>query len=138
MRIESLLVANAAEVRDGLLYVSGAGWETFGLQIFPNEVRGYLTGIAVLDEEEFGEMVAIQFSVSDQAGHVAGSAGSIITSGIRARTPGVPIRFPFVIPFVTVVTGPTIVDCVLSSSDGSRLASLNFSIPDPVPDSLEG
>lgn len=138
MQIEVLLVANQAVVENGLLSVAGGGWETFTPAMFPATLRGVIAGIVTLSDGEIGDGHAVSFSMTDPDGHVAGTSGSMIISGIRPRTrPGVPVRVPFDIPFSTVVSAPTVVKVGITQGT-TELAAVTFAVLDPIPDSPTG
>ena len=134
MKVEILLVANAAAVQDGLLHVQGGGWEHYGVPLFPWTVQGCAAGILTVEPTDLGTSSVVTMDVSDQEGHVAGSHGSMVIVGDRPKTTaGVPVRFPFVFPFSTAISGPAVVKVALSK-DGVELAAVAFSVKDPVPD----
>jgi hypothetical protein len=134
VKIELLMVANAAEEKDSLLNIQGGGWEFCTLPMLPINLAGAIAGIATLDTDELGEAQVAQISVTDIDGHDPGFSASMVVSGIRPTTvPGVPVRIPFAIPFRFPALRPTVVK-VSVWHEGAELAATTFAIRDPVPD----
>jgi hypothetical protein len=135
MRIEVLMVANAAGVENNLLNVQGGGWEHYSPSLFPWTVRGAVCGIFALDPDELATTRVVDVAVSDQAGHVRSSSGSMVIDATRPLTEaGVPMRFPFFAPLMFVVSGPTVVTVRLSEEEGNELGSVAFSVKEPTSD----
>ena len=134
MRIEVLMIANAAGVDGGLLHVQGGGWEHCTYPLLPTTVSGAVAGIATLDEDEIGTTPALNIAITDADGQDMGFAASMIISGIRPKTvPGVPVRQPFAVPFMFVAVRSTVVK-VGVIHERAELAAVTFIIRDPVPD----
>lgn len=53
VRISSALLANHAEIRDGLLYMLGCGWEAYIVCDFPSIVQGYFVFVVEANEVNF-------------------------------------------------------------------------------------
>lgn len=134
MKIEVLLIANAAGLDGGLLHVQGGGWEHCSPSMLPATISGAAAGIATLDDEEIGNTPALNIAITDADGHDMGFAASMIISGIRPKTvAGVPVRVPFAVPFMFVATGSAVIK-VAVAQEGAELAAVTFLVRDPVPD----
>lgn len=134
MKIEVLMVANAASVSGSLLHVQGGGWEHCSYPLLPATVSGALAGIATLDDDEIGKTPALKIAITDADGHDMGFAASMIVSGIRPPTvAGVPLRVPFAVPFMFVAVRSTVIK-VAVMHEGAELAAVTFLVRDPVPD----
>lgn len=54
MQVESMLFANADEIREGLLYVLGGGWAYVEARELPWPIAGWVFGTMRFDPEELG------------------------------------------------------------------------------------
>jgi hypothetical protein len=134
VRIEVLMVANAAATEGSLLNVQGGGWEHCSPAMLPSTIAGALAGIATLADDELGTTPALKIAITDIDGQDMGFSASMIISGIRPATmPRVPVRMPFAVPFTFAVTRSTVVK-VAVIQDGAELAAVTFAVSDPVPD----
>jgi hypothetical protein len=134
MRLEAILVANGAEIVNGLLNVAGAGWETYTSGLFPNNLAGVVCGVFVLEAADFESQPTFAIRGSDPHGQLDRfeAAGIVDTSRPQAQGGGAS-RIPFAVPFSTVVRGPTIAT-IEFSADGKILAELSVSIMSAIPD----
>jgi hypothetical protein len=139
LKIEVLMVANAAGVENGLLSVGGAGWEHYVVQLFPSTIRGSVAGIITLDAHDIGELREMQLTIDDAGGHIQPLHAAIVVSGVRPAptADGVPARVPFDIPFATVASAPTTVRVSLTY-EGAVISTTTFAVHDPIPDSPTG
>jgi hypothetical protein len=134
MRIEVLMVANAAATDGSLLNVQGGGWEYCSPAMLPCTVEGAVAGVATLADDEIGTTPALNIAITDGDGQDAGFAASMIVSGIRPSTvPGVPVRVPFAVAFTFAASRSTVVKAAVIH-EHAELAAVTFLIRDPVPD----
>jgi hypothetical protein len=134
VKIEVLMIANAASTENSLLNIQGGGWEHFSPPMFPWTLGGAVAGIATLEDDDMGTTPALNIAITDAAGQDMGFSASMIISGIRPHTAaGVPVRVPFAVPFTFAAFHSTVVK-VAAIHDGAELAAVTFLIRDPVPD----
>ena len=127
MRVTVALLANRADVRDGLLHIEGGGWEFTTSPQYPATIGGYFAGIVEIDPGELGTTPALTVAVVDGDGRVVGFEGSMILSLIRERViAGAPMRVPFVVPFTAAIPAPMSLALRVTAGDGSLLASVPF------------
>lgn len=132
------MVANAAERKNGLLDVTGGGWEHCKPSMLPANIGGAIAGIFVLDDVELGTTPAVTIEACTPGGSGMGWSASMIVSGIRSPSPdGVPVRIPFAVPFAFAVMKPMVTEFRIKSGD-NQIGALSFAVLDPVPDSPGG
>lgn len=138
MRIESALVANAAEAVNGLLNVAGAGWENYDVGLFPGTFNGVVCGILTVDASEGAEPVGqLYVTIGDDGGQLeaatASGAVALVRPTIIQDSPG---RIPFVVPFSTIAKGPTTAKISLTGLEND--VEIRVIIRDTVPDDASG
>ena len=66
MKIEAILLANAATVDEGsLLNVEGACWRFVEHDEFPTTVTGSVCGVVLIEDDDFGSVHTLSLEVSD-------------------------------------------------------------------------
>jgi hypothetical protein len=120
VKIETFLIADAAEVGNWLLNVRAGGWEhyTCGTK-FPSTVQGALAGVAVLSPDELRSTPLLTATIAplDNAGDLRYQAECIFGLGDRPTTAeGVSNRLPFVFPFGFGVDQAGVMRVVLSEN----------------------
>ena len=73
LRVSCFLFANAAEVRNGLLYLLGAGWETFPVGVLPQDACVGVAGVIDTGTVVPSTLLALAIVVEDPSGRVAAS-----------------------------------------------------------------
>jgi hypothetical protein len=129
VKIETFLVADAAEVSGWLLNVRAGGWEhyTCGTR-FPSTVQGALAGIAVLSQDELRSTPLLIATIAplDNAADLRYKAERIFNLNDRPTTAqGVSNRLPFVFPFEFGVDQAGVMRVVLSEN-GAELDERTF------------
>jgi len=127
MKVESVLFANQAATEGPLLNVQGGGWEHYEVPSFPAQVRGFLCGVLVVDENEVGALTAVSLSVEDEQGEEQTLAAMVMKDRRQRTHPQIPIRQVFAIPFSLLVKMPHLVTMHLRYGDDS-LATLAFEV----------
>lgn len=115
MILEALILANEAALEDGMLNAHGIGWRFFEPpDAYPATLGGSICGTMIVEDADYGEIHELALMVSDDAGQVAATTGSLTfdcTEPSEQMTVG---RLVFAWPFVTTVRGPTIVTATVS------------------------
>lgn len=110
MNLDWILLANYAEVNNGLLYISGGGWDTITVQA-PIEgtpegvftvVQGTLVIRLLFHQTETGRDHTFRVSIVDEDGNEIGSAGGEMRV---TRTPGLPVGWPQAVNLPIPLTG---------------------------------
>lgn len=71
--VSALLLANYAEIRDGLVYMMGGGWEFFSLPEFPGRVSGFVVSVVDFDPPNTRD-------VEEYAGELVSPTGEVVAS----------------------------------------------------------
>lgn len=106
MQVVAAMVANRAEVANGLLNVSGGGWDSFTVHSLPATIPGFLCGVIEVQPEERGQQLVVHVEALDHEGHDAGSHASMVISTTLDDAPPWVTRLPFAMPFVFAASAP--------------------------------
>ena len=68
MRVEYVMVADAAQVVGGKLYVLGGGWNQYRSTAFPVPMTMSIVTSILVDSPETGNPIAVSLTVADEAG----------------------------------------------------------------------
>ena len=125
MKINMAILANGAQVDNGLLNIGGGGWSHYSLPVFPGHVSGAIAGIVEVSDDERDIRSIIHVSARDAITKEAlGLEASIVLSG----PPGDgPLELPFAVPILFAVTEPTAVEFTVSSG-GTKLTILPLAV----------
>jgi hypothetical protein len=86
MRAATALLANAAEVREGLLYVLGGGVEELWVGELPAQVAPSVVVVLELDDADLGRSLAPHLTVTDPVGDALVDVD--LPPAVADRTPG--------------------------------------------------
>ena len=128
MRAATALLANAAEVREGLLYVLGGGIEELWVAEVPAEVAPSVVVLLELDVADLGHSFAPHLVVSDPAGESLVDVD--LPPATAERTAGGTdevAQFPMVFTVGMQVLREGLHRMALSVG-GSEIASLRFAV----------
>ena len=111
LTVPTLLLANQAGVTpNGLLDITGGGWENYPVLSLPTTLDGYVVAILDFGKSEGGEAV-VRMAVSDGTGDPLDAAASIMVRSERRLAP-IALRFTCIIE----QSGPFFVE--LEDDDG--------------------
>jgi hypothetical protein len=79
--IVSALYANAAELRDGLLYILGGGWDTYALPAIPDLLSGFIAVIFEVDQTDTRRTFGLLFEFINPIGDVIYSTPIVLDVG---------------------------------------------------------
>ena len=68
MRVEYVMVADAAQVVGGKLYVLGGGWNQYRATAFPVPMTVSIVTSILVDSPETGHPIVVSLTVADEAG----------------------------------------------------------------------
>ncbi len=134
-----ILLANSAEVRQGLLFVLGGGWD----QVGPASQTFAITGLIEVDWDETNARHSIEFVVEDEDGApliiptLAGDQPLRIASSFEVGRPpgstrGTSFNVPVAVPVVPLPWTPGRRYVVILLIDGTEVDRLTFSVrPNP-------
>lgn len=81
MRVEFVILADAAQSVENKLYILGGGWNVYRSIVFPVDIRiGIAIGIT-LEPDEIGPIHDVSISLVDEAGQAIANVGLGIASG---------------------------------------------------------
>ncbi|MBQ1076809.1 hypothetical protein KBX06_27210 [Micromonospora sp. C31] len=95
LTVSAMMLANHAEIQNGLLYVLGGGWEFFTLPSLPGVVQGVVTLLVDLNGFDVGDIPELSVRSLDPEGQLSFECLGQITV-FESSSPG---RVPLVIPF---------------------------------------
>jgi hypothetical protein len=96
MHIAAALLANAAGFRDGLIDISGAGWEYYELHGDAGTISGQICGTLAFDREELPASYDVELVVTAGPGGRELATGAMTLESHR-------LIVPFAMPFVGIV-----------------------------------
>lgn len=114
MELTAAMLANAAEVRDdGLLYVSGGGWEYFAPSSLPATIAGAVAGLLELGPEDYDVPPQIRLTIR------AGSESPVFIGSMAVVSGRQSV--PFAMAFTAVAESDDTLVFRLTAGDGRQL-----------------
>jgi hypothetical protein len=114
MEVEFVILADAAQVADGKLFLLGAGWTEVSSNEFPSEIRTSIAISLLIDEADVGSH-SVALNIADEAGTALVSSTATFqsappTSAVRRQRGMFPVKAQLKIPrpgryTVTVAVG---------------------------------
>ena len=104
IRISSALLANYAEIRDGLLYALGCGWEFCTVHDFPSILCGHFVFVVELSEAGIGTRHELLVKILDSESIVVGQAPVVVEIQSSSNV----VRQNIAVPFQVAVSAPGI------------------------------
>lgn len=127
MHAEIFTIATEAQVEDGLLSMTGGGWEYCDVTAFPAQVDLVLAGIIVYAPEDVGRNYVIDVSVTASDGR-SGEFGTIrVTESAAAAV----VKTPFAYPLSLTVAGPVVLSLTATVQDGPTFGPTDFEVRAP-------
>ncbi|MFZ0659939.1 MAG: hypothetical protein WAM05_14540 [Candidatus Binataceae bacterium] len=127
MKIESPILADAAQAANGKLFILGGGWSIYRSASYPVPVQLGLAFVVSLNANEVGARYPLGITIADEAGVpvVPPMQGQINVGPPAPGSPkGSPIKMPFAINIGVQV--PRVGRYVIEIKAGSSKAQLEF------------
>jgi hypothetical protein len=124
MHAEVFTIATDGQVRNGLLTLDGAGWESCVIRSFPARVDLVLAGVLVYEPEELGRDHAIDVFVMGSDGQT----GSLGTIEVGPSLPAAVVKTPFAYPITLTLNGPVKLALTAIVEDGPTLGPTEFEV----------
>lgn len=102
--ISSALLANYAEVKDGLLYTLGCGWDSYTVDSFPSLLCGYFIFVTELGEAGIGTRYELSIGILDSESEVIAQAPVFIENQSSFKI----VRQNSLVPFQVDISAPGI------------------------------
>lgn len=129
MKLTSAMLADAAQVQSGKLFVLGGGFDTISVQSFPATHRNLsLAMVAEIGPEDRQKDLELQISLIDEDGQSIGvEAKGVLRVGAPPNLPpGSPSVVPIVTPFHNITFPAAKGYTFVVSLEGEELARIRF------------
>ena len=132
MELEWLILADAAQVADGKLYLLGGGWDVLNVTTgFPMQKHLAVAAAFRIPWNETNQRHVVEMEIADEDGHTLAQVGGQLEVG---RPPGLPIGAPqrFQLPMEALLTfehpGTYV---IVARIDGEEAGRVRFNIVAP-------